>query len=111
MYTKLCALKSALNYMHTTMKMVHRDLKPENLLLESKNHDNLNVKIADFGFSCFYDPKEGLDLVLGSPLYMAPELINRQKYNDKVDIWSLGVITFMLITGKNPFPGQTNKDI
>lgn len=55
--------------------MTHRDLKPENILLESKDPANLDVKIADFGFSCIFDPKEGLDLVLGSPLYMAPELI------------------------------------
>lgn len=66
----------ALNYMHK-QKMTHRDLKPENVLLESDVDDNLNLKIADFGFSCVFDPKEGLDLVLGSPLYMAPELILR----------------------------------
>lgn len=57
--------------------MTHRDLKPENILLESKDTNNLNVKVADFGFSCIFDPQEGLDLALGSPLYMAPELIKR----------------------------------
>ena len=57
------------------LNMTHRDLKPENILLESKDKEKLEVKIADFGFSCVFDPKEGLDLVLGSPLYMAPELI------------------------------------
>lgn len=66
----------ALNYMHK-QKMTHRDLKPENILLDSKNPKALEVKIADFGFSCVFDPKEGLNLVLGSPLYMAPELIKR----------------------------------
>lgn len=55
--------------------IAHRDLKPENILLESKSLKKLDVKITDFGFSCFFDPKEGLDLVLGSPLYMAPEII------------------------------------
>jgi len=55
--------------------VTHRDLKPENILLESKDKDNLDVKIADFGFSCIFDPEIGLDLVLGSPLYMAPEII------------------------------------
>jgi calcium-dependent protein kinase len=59
----------------------HRDLKPENILLESKDRNNLDIKISDFGFSCFFDPKEGLDLVLGSPLYMAPEIILNKKYN------------------------------
>jgi serine/threonine protein kinase len=85
--------------------ITHRDLKPENILLESKDRNNLEIKISDFGFSCFFDPKEGLDLVLGSPLYMAPEIILNKKYNEKVDIWSIGVISYMLLTGRNPFPG------
>ena len=53
----------AINYMHS-QNITHRDLKPENILLESKDVDNLSVKIADFGFSCFFDPEKGLDLVL-----------------------------------------------
>lgn len=56
----------------------HRDLKPENILLESKDPDNLEIKISDFGFSCFFDPDEGLETILGSPVYMAPELIKRK---------------------------------
>lgn len=91
--------------------MTHRDLKPENVLLESADDNKLDLKIADFGFSCIFDPKDGLELVLGSPLYMAPELIQRQKYNEKVDIWSLGVITYMLLSGKNPFPGRDKREI
>lgn len=95
----------AINYMHQK-NITHRDLKPENILLESADKDRLDIKISDFGFSCFFDPKEGLNLVLGSPLYMAPEIIGGQKYNEKVDIWSIGVISFMLLTGRNPFPGR-----
>jgi len=56
----------ALNYMHQ-MQITHRDLKPENILFEYADDDNLNLKIADFGFSCYFDPKEGLDTTLGSP--------------------------------------------
>ena len=89
-------------------------MKPENILLESKDVNNLTVKISDFGFSCFFDPEKGLDLVLGSPLYMAPEIIKisenkaaKGTYNEKVDIWSIGVITYMLLTGRNPFPGKS----
>lgn len=55
--------------------IVHRDLKPQNILLEGKSDKNYEIKISDFGFSCFFDPSEGLELVLGSPLYMAPEII------------------------------------
>ena len=64
----------AVNYMHQR-NIVHRDLKPENILLESPDLDKLEIKITDFGFSCFFDPKKGLDLQLGSPLYMAPEVV------------------------------------
>ena len=55
--------------------IIHRDLKPENILLESKDKNNLDIKISDFGFSCFFDPELGLKLKLGSLLYMAPELV------------------------------------
>jgi calcium-dependent protein kinase len=91
--------------------ITHRDLKPENILLESKDKENLDVKIADFGFSCIFDPNEGLDLVLGSPLYMAPEIITGKNYNEKVDICAIGVITYMLLSGRNPFPGKNKKDV
>lgn len=93
------------------MNITHRDLKPENILLESKDIENLDVKIADFGFSCCFDPEIGLDLVLGSPLYMAPEIIKGEVYNEKVDVWSIGVITYMLLSGRNPFPGQTKDEV
>lgn len=86
-------------------------MKPENILLESSDVNSLDVKIADFGFSCIYDPKIGLDLVLGSQLYMAPEIIKGDIYNEKVDIWSIGVITYMLLCGRIPFPGKTKDDV
>ncbi len=87
--------------------IVHWDLKPENILLERKNDNNFEIKISDFGFSCFFDPIEGLELFLGSPLYMAPEIIQNKIYNEKVDIWSIGVITYKLLTKREPFPGIT----
>ena len=52
-----------------------------------------------------------MTLVLGSPLYMAPELVNRQPYNEKVDVWSLGVITYQLLSGKTPFESTSIKKI
>lgn len=56
--------------------------------------DNFDIKIADLGFASKIDKESGLDLVLGTPLYMAPELVRHEKYSEKVDVWSLGVITF-----------------
>lgn len=69
-------------------------MKPENILLVSRDLDNFDLKIADLGFAQKYDKTTGLDLVLGTPLYMAPELIERKKYTEKVDVWALGVITY-----------------
>ena len=73
----LYQLLRGLNYMHKK-NIVHRDIKPENILMYSKDHDNLDLKITDFGFAKCYDPNEGgLTETLGSPLYMAPEIIKK----------------------------------
>lgn len=88
-----------------------RDIKPENILLESSDKNNLNIKITDFGFACFFKPGEGRKEVLGSPLYMAPEIIKEQPYDNRVDIWSMGVIAYILLSGRPPFKGKTKQEI
>ena len=96
----------ALNFMHTK-NIMHRDLKPENILCEAAadvNEDEFVIKLTDFGFAVKYDPngvKESLSL--GSPLYMAPELCDERHYDNKVDVWAVGVIAFILLTGTPPF--------
>lgn len=65
----------AVNYMHQK-KIVHRDLKPQNIMLSSKDSFD-DIKITDFGFACTFNPEEGLNLKLGSPIFMAPELFKR----------------------------------
>lgn len=91
--------------------IAHRDLKPENILLVSKDNDDLTIKVTDFGFSCFYDPDLGLEIQLGTALYMAPEIIKGQKYNEKADIWSIGIISYMLLSGRVPYnTNPPNKD-
>lgn len=62
-------------------------------MLVSDDLDNFDIKIADFGFAQKFD-REGLDLVLGTPLYMSPELVLHTKYTEKVDVWSLGIISY-----------------
>lgn len=87
-------------------------MKPENILLVSKDVNNFEIKISDLGFAQQFDKNDrGMTLVLGSPLYMAPELVNRQPYNEKVDVWSLGVITYQLLSGKTPFESTSIKKI
>jgi serine/threonine protein kinase len=86
-------------------------MKPENILLVSTDMDNFDIKIADLGFAAKFDKETGMDLVLGTPLYMAPELVQHQRYSEKVDVWSLGVITYQLLCGKTPFDGKNIKRI
>lgn len=87
--------------------MIHRDLKPENILLTSRESDGV-LKIADFGLSRVIYPGEYAETVCGSPLYMAPEVLQFQSYNEKVDMWSVGAILFELLNGYPPFRGRTN---
>ena len=98
----------ALNYMHKK-NIAHRDLKPENLLCQ--NDKDLTVKLTDFGFAVFFQPDQKMDLSLGSPLYMAPELAGEKQYDEKVDVWSTGVILYILLTGQPPFYGQDKDEI
>ncbi|XP_042498515.1 serine/threonine-protein kinase ATG1a [Macadamia integrifolia] len=85
--------------------LIHRDLKPQNLLL-STNEATPVLKIGDFGFARYLTPQGLADTLCGSPLYMAPEIIQNQKYDAKADLWSVGAILFQLVTGKPPFDGN-----
>ena len=94
---------SAVGYCHK-MHIIHRDLKAENLLLD----ENMNVKVADFGFSNQFSPGEKLNTWCGSPPYAAPELFQGKEYSGpEVDIWSLGVVLYVLVCGSLPFDGST----
>lgn len=93
---------SAVQYCHSK-KCCHRDLKPENLLLDS----NMNVKIIDFGLSNLYTPGDLMKTFCGSPTYASPELILRKEYlGPPVDVWSMGVVLFVLVCGYLPFDGH-----
>ena len=108
--TVMRQLLLALNFMHNK-SITHRDLKPENLLCEKTDDGSISIKMTDFGFACYFDPKEKLSLSLGSPLYMAPELCAEVEYDEKVDVWSSGVIMYILLTGQPPFIGRSKDEI
>lgn len=99
---KFCQVVSAIEYCHAK-NIVHRDLKTENLLFDVK----MNVKLVDFGFANHYDLINPLKTFCGSPPYAAPELFCGKKYyGPEVDIWSLGVILYVLVTGTLPFESE-----
>ncbi|KAL5703706.1 non-specific serine/threonine protein kinase [Ranunculus cassubicifolius] len=87
--------------------IIHRDLKPENILLSGADGDAV-LKISDFGLSRRTNPGEYAETVCGSPLYMAPEILEFKSYNEKVDMWSVGAIIFELLNGYPPFHGKNN---
>ena len=97
-------LFSGINYCHSK-NIMHRDLKPENIMIEDKTKDgNVQIKIIDFGTATFYE-KEYQQKLIGTAYYIAPEVLEL-KYNEKCDIWSLGVIMYVLLSGKFPFGGK-----
>ena len=102
---------SAIKYCHK-MKIMHRDLKPENILIykHDKENDFYDVKICDFGTSQIFKKGEWQSQPCGSVYYVATEVIQK-KYNSKCDLWSCGVIMFMLLSNKAPFGGRTDRDI
>ena len=100
----------ALNHIHK-MKIMHRDLKPENILVYKKEEDGLyRIKICDFGTSHLFKCGEKEKNIMGSSYYIAPEVLNKN-YNFKCDLWSCGVIMYVLLTKKVPFAGQGDKEI
>ncbi|XP_011297560.1 serine/threonine-protein kinase SIK3 isoform X4 [Fopius arisanus] len=93
----------AVHYLHQN-RVVHRDLKAENLLLDADN----NIKLADFGFSNEYTPGVPLSTWCGSPPYAAPEIFEGKHYDGpRTDVWSLGVVLYVLVCGALPFDGPT----
>lgn len=104
---KFRQILSAVSYCHKK-RVIHRDLKAENVLLDANN----NIKVADFGFSNNYDPYDKLDTFCGSPPYAAPELFQGRRYTGpEVDVWSLGVILYVMTTGCLPFSGKNLQEV
>jgi calcium-dependent protein kinase len=108
---------SAIDYCHDN-NILHRDLKLESILIESfeniiiknENIELLNIKISDFSSARSFRKHKNLTKKVGTPYYIAPEVLNRN-YNEKCDIWSIGVLMFMLLSGKPPFWGDSDKEI
>ena len=97
----LIQVLETLDYLHEEMNVCHRDIKPENFLVQVLDNGEPNLKLIDFGFAC--EIKPGLRDYLGTPTYTAPEIIMRDEYDEKVDIWSTGILLFNMLTGCQPY--------
>jgi len=97
-----------MNYLHER-KIAHRDLKPENLLLRSVE-DDAAIKIADFGFAKKVTSKK-LTTQCGTPGYVAPEILEGVPYDESADMWSVGVILYILLGGYPPFHEDNQKEL
>ncbi|KAB2080600.1 hypothetical protein E1A91_A05G078400v1 [Gossypium mustelinum] len=113
-YTERAAaslLRTVVQIVHTchSMGVIHRDLKPENFLLLNKDEDS-PLKATDFGLSVFYKPGEEFKEIVGSAYYIAPEVLKR-KYGPEADIWSIGVMLYIFLSGVPPFWAESENGI
>eukprot|EP00548_Thalassiothrix_antarctica_P001936 CAMPEP_0194146890 /NCGR_PEP_ID=MMETSP0152-20130528/22213_1 /TAXON_ID=1049557 /ORGANISM="Thalassiothrix antarctica, Strain L6-D1" /LENGTH=690 /DNA_ID=CAMNT_0038847539 /DNA_START=71 /DNA_END=2143 /DNA_ORIENTATION=+ len=102
-------LLKAVKFMHDR-GVAHRDLKPQNLLLKSKEN-NANIKVADFGFSRRVHTPQSLTNRCGTPSYVAPEILKNIPHDIKADMWSVGVITYVLLVGYPPFMDEKQQEL
>lgn len=103
------SILSAIEYCHTVHNICHRDLKPENFLFATPD-PNSPMKIIDFGLSRFDDENGHMSTKVGTPYYIAPEVLTRH-YDRECDLWSIGVVTYVLLCGYPPFYGDTDAEI
>lgn len=104
-------LIDAISYLHDNY-IIHRDIKPSNVLvnrLSFNSHEITQYKLCDFSLSTKFGVKTSN--IVGTPYYMAPEIISRLDYDEKVDVWSYGVLLYEIVTCKKPFNGKTRKDL
>lgn len=112
------SLASAIAYLHSK-DIVHRDLKLENIMVKSSyvddnNELNLNIKVTDFGLAVKKQGRRSeamLQTTCGTPMYMAPEVINAHEYSQQCDIWSIGVIMYILLCGEPPFLASSEEKL
>ena len=101
---------SAVVHMHS-LNIVHRDLKVENILIDDSD-GQIKIKLIDFGFATVCQPGKKLDLYCGTPCYMDPDLIRNRNYRGQAaDVWAIGVIIYLIITGQVPFFGKDENEL
>jgi serine/threonine protein kinase len=99
------SILEAVRYMHSK-KIAHRDLKPENILLDDSDSDNVIVKVGDFGFAKREELPNSFTTMCGTAAYVAPEILRAEPYGIAADLWSVGIIAYILLVGYQPFRGE-----
>ena len=103
------SLATAVYYLHS-FGIIHRDVKPENIMMVDQSESS-EIKLCDFGLSKIIGPNEMCKEPFGTLCYVSPEVLMQKPYSKSVDIWSLGIITYLFITGTLPFDDDDQKEI
>lgn len=99
----------AVSHLHSK-NIIHRDIKIDNFLIRyNKKLGEFDIKLADLGMACIYDPCNQPSIASGTLSTMAPEMLVRSNYNLKIDMWSLGIILFQLLSGSDPYDYQNDQ--
>ncbi|KAH9289569.1 hypothetical protein KI387_033686, partial [Taxus chinensis] len=106
-------LKSLMEAVHFCHRkgVAHRDLKPDNILFADDSSFPKHIKLADFGQASSFTSGERMRGIVGTPYYVAPEVLQGKEYEEKVDVWSAGVILYIMLSGNPPFNGETPQQI
>lgn len=105
----LIQILDCINYLHNSLHVCHRDLKPENFLVKIDEKNNPSIRLIDFGFATYFEPEKKMTENLGTLTYSAPEIIKKEPYDEKIDIWSIGILLFNMMTGCEPFAGTRDE--
>ena len=105
----LIQILSSLDYLHNVLKICHRDLKPENFLISINEQNRPILKLIDFGLATYIYRGEKMKGKIGTTMYMAPEILKNEQFNEKIDVWSAGIILFNMMTGCEPFASGNEK--
>ena len=107
----LIQIFNVIDYLHNEKKITHRDLKPENFLIKIDNNNKPQIKLIDFGMAAYIQNNYKFKVFLGTRAYAAPEIFSRSGYNEKIDEWAVGVILYNMLTGYEPFEGDTKSEL
>ena len=106
----LIQILETVDYLHNELKICHRDIKLENFLISIEN-GKPNIKIIDFGLSCYIPENNIMNEIVGSPYYQAPEILEGGYYSKMIDMWSIGILFYTMLVGNFPFNGNDKENL